>query len=124
MNRLPPPQVVVTDGGAGIRKALRNTWPKTRVQRCLFHVKTNTITDLTRKPKTAAGKALLALTNQLLTINTPQEAANWIRLLHQWHQLYELSWVLFLGVCLVFYYYLVFVRIPIFGLDFSGCAVA
>lgn len=89
MNRLPPPQVVVTDGGAGIRKALRNTWPKTRVQRCLFHVKTNTITDLTRRPKTAAGKALLALTNQLLTINTPQEAANWIRLLHQWHQLYQ-----------------------------------
>lgn len=36
----------------------------------------------------------------------------------------ELSWVLFLGVCLVFYYYLVFVFFPVFGLDFSGCAVA
>ena len=38
--------------------------------------------------------------------------------------LIELSWVLFLGVCLVFYYYLVFVCIPIFGLYFLGCAVA
>lgn len=36
----------------------------------------------------------------------------------------ELSWVLFLGVCLVFYYCLVFVFFPIFGFDFSGCAVA
>lgn len=89
MNRLPAPKVVVTDGEAGIQKALKNTWPKSAIQRCLFHVKTNTITDLTRKPKTAAGKALLALTNQLLTIKTPQEAANWIRLLHQWHQLYH-----------------------------------
>lgn len=89
MNQLPAPKVVVTDGGAGIKKALRNAWPNTRIQRCLFHVKTNTITDLTRKPKTAAGKALLALTNQLLTITTPQEAANWIRLLHQWNQLYQ-----------------------------------
>ncbi len=89
MNRLPTPKVVVTDGGAGIQKALKNTWPKSTIQRCLFHVKTNTITDLTRRPKTAAEKALLALTNQLLTINTPQEAANWIRLLHQWHQLYQ-----------------------------------
>ena len=89
MNRLPAPMVVVTDGGAGIQKALKNTWPKSAIQRCLFHVKTNTITDLTHKPKTAAGKALLALTNQLLTIKTPQEAANWIRLLHQWHQLYQ-----------------------------------
>ena len=89
MNRLPTPTVVLTDGGTGIVKALRLTWPQSRIQRCLFHVKTNTITDLTRKPKTAAGKALLALTNQLLTIKTPQEAANWIRLLHQWHQLFQ-----------------------------------
>ena len=89
MNRLPAPMVVVTDGGAGIQKALKKTWPKSAIQRCLFHVKTNTITDLTRKPKTVAGKALLALTKQLLTIKTPQEAANWIRLLHQWHQLYQ-----------------------------------
>ena len=52
-------------------------------------IRDSTITALTRKPKTVAGKALLALTNQLLTIKTPQEAANWIRLLHQWHQLYQ-----------------------------------
>ena len=89
MNRLPAPMVVVTDGGAGVAKALCLTWPESRIQRCLFHIRANTITALTRKPKTVAGKALLALTNQLLTIKTPQEAANWIRLLHQWHQLYQ-----------------------------------
>ena len=89
MNRLPAPMVVVTDGGAGIKKVLRNAWPNTRIQHCLFHIRANTITDLTRNPKTVAGKALLALTNQLLTITTPLEAANWIRLLHQWHQLYQ-----------------------------------
>ena len=89
MNRLPAPKVVVTDGGAGVAKALCLTWPESRIQRCLFHIRANTITNLTRNPKTVAGKALLALTNQLLTIKTPQEVANWIRLPHQWHQLYQ-----------------------------------
>lgn len=38
MDTLPPPRIVVIDGGSGIAKALRTSWPTTHIQRCLFHV--------------------------------------------------------------------------------------
>ena len=72
MNRLPAPTVVVTDGGAGIAKALRLTWPESRIQRCLFHIRANTITDLTHNPQSEAGKALLGLANQLMGVKPPK----------------------------------------------------
>lgn len=37
MAPIPAPEVVVTDGGSGFAKAVRETWPRTRVQRCTFH---------------------------------------------------------------------------------------
>lgn len=89
MNRLPAPTVVVTDGGAGIVKALRLTWPKSRIQRCLFHIRANTITDLTRNPQSEAGKALLGLANQLRTVSTPEDAGKWLSLLQHWYRVYR-----------------------------------
>lgn len=88
MSRLPAPQVAVTDGGAGVAKALRLAWPDSLVQRCLFHVRANTITDLTRRPKIDAGKALLELANQLVAVDTSVKAARWLSLLQAWHGLY------------------------------------
>ncbi|PKY66746.1 hypothetical protein CYJ25_00405 [Schaalia turicensis] len=72
MNRLPAPTVVLTDGGAGIAKALRLTWPQSRIQRCLFHIRANTITDLTHNPQSPAGKTLLGLANQLMGVKPPK----------------------------------------------------
>lgn len=89
MNRLPAPTVVVTDGGAGIAKALKICWPQSRIQRCLFHIRANTITDLTRNPQSEAGKTLLALTNQLTRVKTPEDAGKWLSLLQDWHQVYR-----------------------------------
>lgn len=37
MSPIPAPEVVVTDGGSGFARAVRETWPRTRVQRCTFH---------------------------------------------------------------------------------------
>ena len=82
MNRLPAPTVVVTDGGTGIVKALRLTWPQSRIQRCLFHIRANTITDLTRNPQSEAGKALLGLANQLMGVKTPEDAGKWLSLIN------------------------------------------
>lgn len=81
MNRLPAPMVVVTDGGAGIAKALKICWPQSRIQRCLFHIRANTITDLTRTPQSPAGKALLGLANQLTRVKTPEDAGQWLSLI-------------------------------------------
>lgn len=77
LSRFPAPTVVITDGGPGALKAIRQCWPATGVQRCLFHVWLNTKTDLTGHPKTPAGKTLLRLGGNLAAINTLDEAATW-----------------------------------------------
>ena len=89
MNRLPAPTVVLTDGGAGIAKALRLTWPQSRIQRCLFHIRANTITDLTHNPQSPAGKTLLGLANQLMGVKTPEDARKWLSLLQHWYRVYR-----------------------------------
>ena len=89
MNRLPAPTVVLTDGGAGIAKALRLTWPQSRIQRCLFHIRANTITDLTHNPQNEAGKTLLGLANQLMGVKTPEDAGKWLSLLQHWYRVYR-----------------------------------
>lgn len=43
MAPIPAPEVVVTDGGGGFAKAVRETWPRTRVQRCTFHAVSATV---------------------------------------------------------------------------------
>lgn len=78
------PLMVVTDGGAGFRKALASKWPKMRVQRCLFHAYGN-ITALTSKnPKLAAGRELKNLAWSLLGIKTLEESRVWEQLYLQW----------------------------------------
>lgn len=38
---LPALRVLVCDGGAGIFTAVKDCWPGTRIQRCLFHMQMN-----------------------------------------------------------------------------------
>lgn len=83
-----PPSLVVTDGQGGALKALREHWPNTPVQRCLLHVHRNNIRDLTRNPKTAAGKALKGLSHSLLDIFTTDQAATWVANLAAFHNQY------------------------------------
>ena len=71
-----------------MRAALRDTWPHTRVQRCIFHVWTNLRTHLTLHPRTPAGQALLGLGKHLRNISTIDDATDWLHLLNHWHQLY------------------------------------
>ena len=80
--------MVITDDRPGALKAIRQCWPATGVQRCLFHVWLNTKTDLTGHPKTPAGKALLRLGGNLAAINTLDEAATWATQLNNWWNAY------------------------------------
>lgn len=77
----PPGTWRTTDGHGGALKALHQLWPTAPVQRCLVHVHRNNIHDLTSRPNTEAGKALLALSRRLLTVSTKEEAASWVKLL-------------------------------------------
>lgn len=88
LERIPPPRVVVTDGGAGLASALRTCWPDTLVQRCLVHVQRNVRRELTTRPRTDAGRTLRAISLALTRITTREQATAWEVRLHQWHQVY------------------------------------
>lgn len=85
-DQFPPPEVVVTDGGSGIRSALANTWPDTAVQRCIFHLQMNVTRELTRNPRLKAGRALRALAMNLSTVDSVDAAINWRLALEGWWQ--------------------------------------
>lgn len=88
LERIPPPRVVVIDGGSGLASALKACWPHTPVQRCLVHVQRNVRRELTRRPRTEAGRALRALSLALTRVATLEQAATWSARLHEWHQTY------------------------------------
>ncbi|QIM16339.1 IS1249 family transposase [Leucobacter insecticola] len=84
MKRLPPPHLVVCDGGPGMHAALREHWPETRVQRCLVHLQRNVRKYVTTRSKTAAGKGLWGLAKKLTSVKTVDTAEAWTRLLLAW----------------------------------------
>ena len=81
---IPPPQVATTDGAPGALKAITTTWPTTKIQRCLIHVRRDTVRDLTLHPRTIQGRALLGLSRKPLTITTTDQAAAWITALNSY----------------------------------------
>jgi hypothetical protein len=88
LERVPAPRVAVVDGGSGLGSAIKETWPDTRVQRCLVHVKRSVLALTSRKPRTEACRTLKALAEQLTRVKTLAEAVTWAENLHAWHQLY------------------------------------
>lgn len=80
------PSIVVTDGGSGIRSALAETWPDTIVQRCIFHLQLNVSREITRKPRTSAGRRLRQLSLTLSNVHTIEDAVNWRLAMHAWWQ--------------------------------------
>ena len=86
MARIAPPLAVVCDGGGGLLKALRDRWPDTRVQRCLFHVCMN-ITELTGvRPRLEAGKRLRRVAVALSRVHDADSAAAWMASYNQWER--------------------------------------
>lgn len=60
-------------------------WPGTATQRCLVHPLRNTFTDLTRNPKSEAGRELLAHIRKLPRIHGAGQAAAWMAGPDDWH---------------------------------------
>lgn len=80
--------MVVRDGGQDIASALRQEWPTTRVQRCIFHVRMNLRKHLTLNPRTEAGRHLAQIGRALAVVTTIEEAIQWQKLLNIWWQAY------------------------------------
>lgn len=87
--RLPAPLVVVCDGQRGMRAAIRDCWPETRVQRCVVHVFQLAMARLTRRPKTPAGQALSLILKVFLRVRTRRQKRRWIRRHRHWRTQYE-----------------------------------
>lgn len=85
---IPAPTVVVCDGGAGIASALRQVWPTTKIQRCIFHVRANLRRHLTMRPRTMAGQHLAQIGKTLSEVTTIEDAIEWKKLLDVWWQAY------------------------------------
>ncbi|MGO1539781.1 MAG: IS1249 family transposase [Leucobacter sp.] len=88
LRKVPAPLVVICDGGSGVHAALREQWPDTLTQRCIFHIWMNLRTHLTLRPRTPAGQALLAIGKRLRRINSTDEAVVWLQQLNDWHTVY------------------------------------
>lgn len=81
---IPAPCVVVCDGQRGMRAAIRDIWPTTRIQRCVMHVFQLATTRLTQRPKTGAGRELRKIVYDLLSVRTRRRKRRWIRAYRRW----------------------------------------
>lgn len=88
MSRIAAPEVAVSDGGDGFARALRETWPGTRHQRCVFHAFSQVRRYTTSRPKTPAGVELYGLAKALLSVATLREADGWVQALLAWSELW------------------------------------
>ena len=84
MAPIPAPDVVVTDGGSGFAKAVRETWPRTSVQRCTFHAFSQVKRYTTTRPKLQAGRELYLIARDLMGIETLHQAELWVERYLDW----------------------------------------
>ena len=84
MAPIPAPDVVVCDGGTGFEGARRRSWPRTRVQRCLFHAFCQVKRCTTTRPRLQAGRELYALALELMHLDTLRQADWWVERYLQW----------------------------------------
>ena len=84
LKRFPAPDVVVTDGGTGLRSALDRYWKRTRIQRCYFHIFLTVKRHITLNPRLDAGKEALQLTRDLMNIHDLDSAAAWMGAYATW----------------------------------------
>ncbi|MCV0002671.1 IS1249 family transposase [Mobiluncus mulieris] len=89
LSKIPPPQLMLCDGGTGFASARRACWKTTRVQRCLFHVFCNIKSYTSTKSKSPAGRELYRLAKQLLAVKTTIDRDKWIVDFYTWTKKYE-----------------------------------
>ena len=77
LSRIAPPDMVVTDGGSGFASAVAAEWPRTRVQRCVFHAFCQVKRCTTTRPKLQAGRELYGTALDLMHIETLHQAELW-----------------------------------------------
>lgn len=80
---------VTCDGHRALLKAIRKVYPDILIQRCLFHIQRMSRLWLTSRPKSECAQQLLALTQQLVRLNTKSTAYEWMMAVHRWEEKYS-----------------------------------
>lgn len=78
------PLIVVCDGQRGMLAAIREVWPRVRIQRCLVHIKRLVRIRLGQNPESEAGIQIKLLVNNLLKIRTRRQKRRWLRQYSKW----------------------------------------
>ncbi|PIU36363.1 hypothetical protein CO008_02270 [Candidatus Roizmanbacteria bacterium CG_4_8_14_3_um_filter_36_12] len=80
------PRIVVCDGQRGMRSAIHDAWPTTRIQRCVVHVFQLATARLTQRPKTQTGQQLRVLVHELFAVRTRRQKRRWMRVYRKWRK--------------------------------------
>ena len=86
---IPPPNYVIIDGQKGMNKAIKLYWPDTKIQICLFHVKSTVKHKLTSRPKLEAGKELKFIADAIINVKTKSQAEKWWIVFNDFLQQYK-----------------------------------
>ena len=65
-------------------KAVKKAWPKTKLQRCIFHAFQQVKRYTTTRPKTIAGVELYGIAKELFHIKTQEDARLWVQSISAW----------------------------------------
>ncbi len=83
------PLYITMDGELSVIRAIHEIWPKTQIQRCLYHIQREGMRWLRTYPKTQAGKDLRCLLKTLCRIRTIEEQNIFIASFLAWRDQYK-----------------------------------
>ena len=86
LSRIAPPDVVISDGGSGFASAVAKEWPRTKVQRCLFHAYSQVRRYTTSRPNLQAGIELYGLSVELMHLENLHQVEWWVDRYMQWNE--------------------------------------
>jgi transposase-like protein len=78
------PLVITMDGEISVIRAIREVWPKTKIQRCLYHIQREGLRWLRTFPKTQAGRELRAILSTLASVKSFKDRDIFMQLFHAW----------------------------------------
>jgi len=78
------PYYIVMDGEISVIRAINAVWPKTKIQRCLYHIQREGMRWLRTYPKTEAGRELRRILISLCTIKSIKERDIFINNYKNW----------------------------------------
>lgn len=83
------PYYIVMDGERSVIRAIKKIWPKTRIQRCLYHIQREGMRWLRTYPKTEAGQELRKILASLCGIKSLRKKDNFITQYKNWLEKYN-----------------------------------